>query len=63
MTLDEEYKKEFSDIFGDADDDLHQEAIIEAFLKALDEWLEHHVSQAQRYKLMRESVRKALGMS
>jgi hypothetical protein len=54
----------FADIFSEADlDDVHQEAVIESFLTALDEWLIHHVNSANRYKQMRERVRQALGMS
>ena len=35
----------FADTFSEADaDDVHQEAVIESFLIALEEWLEHHVN-------------------
>ena len=62
--LKKHYTSCFADIFGDADaDDVHQEAVIESFLTALDEWLEHHVNCAKRYQLMRERVRSSLGLS
>ena len=62
--LNKHYTSMFADIFGEADlDDMHQEAVIESFLTALDDWLSHHVQCAQRYKLMRERVRTSLGMS
>ena len=42
--LKKHYTTCFADIFGEADaDDVHQEAVIESFLTAIDEWLEHHV--------------------
>ena len=62
--LKKHYTASFADIFSDADaDDVHQEAVIESFLTALDEWLEHHVNSAKRYQLMRERVRSSLGLS
>ena len=43
--LKKHYMFRFIDIFSDADaDDVHQEAVIESFLIALEEWLEHHVN-------------------
>ena len=62
--LKKHYVNCFADIFSEADaNDMHQEAVIESFLLALDEWLTHHVESAQRYKLMRERVRSSLGLS
>lgn len=62
--LKKRYEEYFSDIFAEASqDDIHQEAVIESFLSALDGWLTYHVDCAQRYKLMRERVRTSLGMS
>lgn len=62
--LNKHYTAMFADIFGEADvDDMHQEAVIESFLTALDEWLEHHVNCAKRYQVMRERVRSSLGLS
>jgi len=62
--LKKHYEDCFADIFADAtQDDIHQEAVIESFLSALDGWLTYHVDCAQRYKLMRERIRSSLGMS
>ena len=62
--LKQHYINMFGDVFAEAQvDDIHQEAVIEAFLTSLDDWLLYHVESAQRYKLMRERVRAALGLS
>ena len=62
--LKKHYTSMFADTFSEADaDDVHQEAVIESFITALDEWLEHHVNCAKRYQLMRERVRSSLGLS
>ena len=58
--LKEYYKGAFMDVFCGADDDIHQEAIIESFLEALSEWLGYHIGQATRYQQMQERVISAL---
>jgi hypothetical protein len=58
----EYYAELFNDILADVDSEqpAYADAIVEGFIKAIDDWFNYHDEQARTYAELRKRVRQAL---
>jgi hypothetical protein len=58
------YKEQFSDSLADVDAAYpqYEEAIVQGFILAIDDWRDYHAKQVVAYEGVKQRVRKALAM-
>jgi hypothetical protein len=60
----EYYKEQFMDFLADvqADEPQYEEAIVQGFILAIEDWRDYHAKQVVAYEGVKQRVRKALAV-
>ena len=58
------YAEQFADILADVDSSYpqYENAIVEGFITAIDDWRDYHAKQVVAYEGVKQRVRKALAL-